>query len=368
MPNSHQARDTLSRPTSPPFSSLKCTPPPSAKEENVTSTAVGSCQVDDALEYPRDLSYVAGACCALFVLLGVPGNLLTLVSLGRSRRLRGPTTAFVLSLCCADLLFCVVNLPLTATRYFRRCWMFGDDMCVVFGFFFYGNVATSIFSMTGISVSRSFRGVLVNSRRRHDRLFSGWRTVMAVITCWLLGFGLLLPVLLGWWGRFGLHRPTFSCTVLSKDGHSPKVFLFALAFLVPCMGIIASYGRIYYKIQRSSRRLASYSGMTRLRSPYSHHREEEMRVTRTMAVIFALFLLCFLPLLVANLLEKQLTTPWIHVTASILSWMSCCINPVVYAVMNRQYRSSYVALLCPKRAREQDFQNTVCRSLRNTAV
>ncbi|XP_037579433.2 protein trapped in endoderm-1 [Dermacentor silvarum] len=215
------------------------------KTENVTSTTAGTCPVDDALEYPRDLSYIAGACCALFVLLGVPGNLLTLVSLGRNRRLRGPTTAFVLSLCCADLLFCAVNLPLTATRYFRRCWMFGDDMCVVFGFFFYGNVATSIFSMTGISVSR---GVLVSSRRRHDRLFSGRRTVVAVISCWLLGFGVLLPVLLGWWGRFGLHRPTFSCTVLSKDGRSPKIFLFALAFLVPCMGIIASYGRIYYKV------------------------------------------------------------------------------------------------------------------------
>ncbi|KAH7948305.1 hypothetical protein HPB52_020358 [Rhipicephalus sanguineus] len=296
--------------------------------ENVSSnaTAPGTCKADVEASYPRDLSYVAGACCTLFVLLGVPGNLLTLVSLGRSRRLRGPTTAFVLSLCCADLLFCAINLPLTATRYFRRCWMFGDDMCVVFGFFFYGNVATSIFSMTGISVSRA---VLVDSRLRHDRLFSGRRTLVAVVSCWLLGFGLLVPVLLGWWGRFGLHKPTFSCTVLSKDGRSPKRFLFALAFLIPCMGIIASYGRIYYKIQRSSRRLASYSGMTRMRSPSSHHREEEMRVTRLMAIIFALFLLCFLPLLVANLLETQLTTPWVHVTASILSWMSCCINPVV---------------------------------------
>ncbi|KAL1445957.1 hypothetical protein MTO96_044735, partial [Rhipicephalus appendiculatus] len=126
-----------------------------AEMENVSSnaTAPGTCKADVEAWYPRDLSYVAGVCCTLFVILGVPGNLLTLVSLGRSRRLRGPTTAFVLSLCCADLLFCAVNLPLTATRYFRRCWMFGDDMCVVFGFFFYGNVATSIFSMTGISVS-----------------------------------------------------------------------------------------------------------------------------------------------------------------------------------------------------------------------
>ncbi|XP_075750454.1 protein trapped in endoderm-1 isoform X2 [Rhipicephalus microplus] len=303
------------------------------------ATAPGTCKADVDASYPRDLSYVAGACCVLFVILGVPGNLLTLVSLGRSRRLRGPTTAFVLSLCFADLLFCAINLPLTATRYFRRCWMFGDDMAV-----------------------------LVDSRLRHDRLFSGTRTLMAVVSCWLVGFGLLVPVLLGWWGRFGLHRPTFSCTILSKDGRSPKRFLFALAFLIPCMGIIASYGRIYYKIQHSSRRLASYSGMTRMRSPFSRHREEEIRVTRLMTIIFALFLLCFLPLLVANLLEAQITTPWVHVTASILSWMSCCINPVVYAVMNRQYRSSYLALLCPKRAREQYLRNTMCRSLKSTAV
>ncbi|KAL3256918.1 hypothetical protein MRX96_046563 [Rhipicephalus microplus] len=47
--------------------------------------------------------------------------------------------------------------------------------------------------------------------------------------------------------------------------------------------------------------------MTRMRSPSSRHREEEMRVTRLMTIIFALFLLCFLPLLVANLLEAQIT-------------------------------------------------------------
>lgn len=304
--------------------------------------------------YPRHLSYFAGYCCLLFMLLGVPGNTLTLLALRRNRRLRSPTTTFVLSLCCADLLFCMVNLPLTATRYFRRCWMFGDTSCAVFGFFFYGNVATSVLSMTGITITR---GLLVSSHRRHDRCFSGHRTHIAVASCWLLGFGLLVPVLVGWWGRFGLHPPTFSCTVLSKDGHSPKRLLFVIAFLVPCLGIIASYGRIYYKVHRSSLKMASHAGaVSVLPGPLNR---EEMRVTRVMVAIFALFLLCFLPLLVANLLEAELTDPGLHVTASILSWMSCCINPFVYAVMNRQYRSSYAALLCPRKTKQTSVGNPI---------
>lgn len=49
--------------------------------------------------------------------LFISGNLVTIVALSRSVKLRvHATTAFVISLCVSDLLFCSINLPLTASR------------------------------------------------------------------------------------------------------------------------------------------------------------------------------------------------------------------------------------------------------------
>lgn len=124
-----------------------------------------------AVFYTETLSLFAGCCCVLFMVIGVPGNVITLLSLWRTPRLRTATTTFVLSLSAADLLFCLVNLPLTAMRYFKRCWLFGDTSCAIFGFFFYGNVATSLLSMTAITVSR-LEAIRQSSKYSHVLLAS----------------------------------------------------------------------------------------------------------------------------------------------------------------------------------------------------
>lgn len=50
-----------------------------------------------------------------------PGNLITIIALLQHQKLRGhATTAFVLSLCISDLLFCSFSMPLTAVRYINK--------------------------------------------------------------------------------------------------------------------------------------------------------------------------------------------------------------------------------------------------------
>lgn len=49
------------------------------------------------------------------------GNLITIIALLQHQKLRGhATTAFVLSLCISDLLFCSFSMPLTAVRYINK--------------------------------------------------------------------------------------------------------------------------------------------------------------------------------------------------------------------------------------------------------
>ncbi|KAA0189221.1 hypothetical protein HAZT_HAZT010721 [Hyalella azteca] len=49
--------------------------------------------------------------------------------------------------------------------------------------------------------------------------------------------------------------------------------------------------------------------------------------------------------------NSQVVYPSIHVVASVLAWASAVVNPFVYAVTNRQYRSAYRKLFCGSRTR-----------------
>lgn len=43
--------------------------------------------------------------------------------------------------------------------------------------------------------------------------------------------------------------------------------------------------------------------------------------------------------------------PSLHVLASVLAWASAVVNPFVYAVTNRNYRTAYRKLFCSRRSK-----------------
>lgn len=300
--------------------------------------------------YPRGATVFAAVCSLVFIVVGLTGNLVTMLALARCAKLRNATTAFVISLCTADLLFCAINLPLTASRFIHEDWLLGDTLCELFPFFFYGNVAASLMSMTAITINRY---ILINHYHLYDRIYTRRYIGLMILLYWAFSFSIMVPPLVGVWGQLGFHKETFSCTILDLNGKSPKKFLFVLGFLLPCVVIIASYSCIFYKVHRSRRNIVAHSPPS---SPNSTNpstgsglRGDELRLTRLMLVIFLSFLVCFLPLMIVNVFDSQMRYPTIHVVASIFAWMSSCINPIIYAAINRQYRQAYVKLLCPKR-------------------
>ncbi|XP_054706453.1 LOW QUALITY PROTEIN: G-protein coupled receptor moody-like [Uloborus diversus] len=302
------------------------------------------------IQYPRATTLFAASACILFIVLGIAGNLLTIVALARCNKLRNATTAFVVSLCTADLLFCALNLPPTASRYIHHSWVLGETLCKLFPFFFYGNVAASLLSMTAITINRY---ILINHYKHYDRIYRPRYVALMIALCWLFSFSLLAPTLAGAWGRVGYRPQSFSCTILRKGGRSPKKFLFVLGFLLPCLIIVISYSCIFYRVHKSRKNVEAHTPATNGKPPIRQlsHRQDEIRLTRMMLIIFCSFLLCFLPLMVVNVLEDKIRSPTVHVLASVLAWMSSCINPVIYAAMNRQYRQAYVRLFCGAKRR-----------------
>ncbi|XP_031710052.1 G-protein coupled receptor 84 [Anarrhichthys ocellatus] len=74
--------------------------------------------------------------------------------------------------------------------------------------------------------------------------------------------------------------------------------------------------------------------------------DEFKRVTRMCFIVFLCFVFCFVPFLLLNIADKHNRAPQIlHMFCANLTWLNSCINPVLYAVMNRQFRQAYHVLL-----------------------
>lgn len=69
---------------------------------------------------------LASAFCVLLMLIGIPGNLITIIALARCRKIRNATTFFIMNLSLSDLLFCCFNLPLAASMYYNKGWTHGE--------------------------------------------------------------------------------------------------------------------------------------------------------------------------------------------------------------------------------------------------
>lgn len=73
---------------------------------------------------------------------------------------------------------------------------------------------------------------------------------------------------------------------------------------------------------------------------------EFKRVTRMCFTVFLCFVGCFAPFLLLNVADKANRAPQVvHMFCANLTWLNSCINPLLYAAMNRQFNQAYKDLL-----------------------
>lgn len=218
----------------------------------------------------------------------------------------------------------------------KKCIRKADSFCIFTNFYHHAKELIA-------SLSTIFRYVLISRPDIYAEVYTIRNIILMLVGIWVLSFCLLIPPLFGIWGELGLDEKTFSCTILTKNGKSPKKLLFVVGFAVPCVVIIVSYLCIYWKVRRSLKKLQAHSGGKR----GGFQRKEDSRVTRLMLTIFICFLTCFMPLMLANVIDDDMAIPSLQIVASVLEWASSVINPFIYAGTNRLYREAYKQLLCP---------------------
>lgn len=302
-----------------------------------------------AVLYSRPMMTAAGSFTIIIMVVGVLGNLLTLVALLRHSKIRTVAAAFIASLCLSDLLFCFLVLPFSASQFFHGTWIHGEILCTMVPTLRYGTIGVSLLSIASISINRY---ILIAWPQLYSKIYTKTKVILYIAAIWLFSYGLQVPTLMGKWGEYGMDEKLGTCSIKrDKNGNSSKTALFIIGFALPSVIIVVCYSNIFWVVRKSHKRLAQHC------TNDGKFKRSEMKITKMVLVIFVCFVVCYLPITISKVFDPEVKHAPLHVLGYLLIYLGSCVNPVVYVTMNKQYRNAYLETLRCKYNSNLDSQS-----------
>ncbi|XP_078077570.1 teleost multiple tissue opsin 2b [Mustelus asterias] len=263
------------------------------------------------------------------MVLGFLNNLLVLVMFCKFKVLRSPINMLLMNISVSDMLVCVFGTPLSFAASLQGRWLAGEQACKWYGFAnsLFGIV--SIMSLCFLSYDRSCS--VTKCFQRYSNYRRAW---LAVGFTWLYAFLWTVPPLFGW-STYGPEGTGITCSVhwkaQTRNGMSYVICLFVFCLILPILIMIYCYGRILYEIRQVGKIKRTAA------------RRREYHVLFMVITTVVCFLLCWLPYglmaLIATFGKPDQITPAARILPAILAKCSTVYNPIIYIVMNKQYKA-----------------------------
>ncbi|XP_056281702.1 growth hormone secretagogue receptor a [Pseudoliparis swirei] len=317
------------------------------------------------------LTGITIACTMLFP-VGVAGNVMTILVVGKYRDMRTTTNLYLCSMAVSDLLI-FLCMPLDLYRMWRyRPWRFGAVLCKLFQFVSESSTYSTILSITALSVERY---LAICFPLRAKALVTKRRVRALILILWTVSLFSAGPVFV----MVGVERDgappddvvvvvsapngtrdsasaeagdTRECTMTHYAVESglmgAMVWLNSVFFFMPVFCLTVLYSLIGRRLWRRDHRETSIS--CRLA-----HRDRSNRQTIKMLVVVVLaFVLCWLPFHVGRYVHfRSLDAPspllsvlseYCNLVSVVLFYLSAAINPVLYNTMSWKYRGAAARL------------------------
>ncbi|XP_008854382.1 somatostatin receptor type 5 [Nannospalax galili] len=273
--------------------------------------------------------------------VGLGGNALVIYVVLRHAKMKTVTNVYILNLAVADVLL-MLGLPFLATQNAISYWPFGSFLCRLVMTLDGINQFTSIFCLTVMSVDRYLAVVhpLRSARWRRPRIAK-----LASAAVWAFSLLMSLPLLVfadvqEGWGTCNLSWPE----PVGLWGAAFITYTSVLGFFGPLLVICLCYLLIVVKVKAAGVRVGS-----------SRRRRSERKVTRMVVVVVLVFVGCWLPFFIVNIVNLAFTLPEEPASAGlyffvvVLSYANSCANPLLYGFLSDNFRQSFRKVLCLRR-------------------
>jgi octopamine receptor len=145
------------------------------------------------LEDPRVLGSLVplGIICLVVIF----GNIMVILAVRMTHKLRGATNIFIVSLAWADLMLGIVVLPFSAMYEVFSIWIFGPVWCSIWLAVDVWMCTASILHLVVISMDRY---IAVTHPITYPNLMTTKRAKLLILGAWILSFVICFPPLVGW--------------------------------------------------------------------------------------------------------------------------------------------------------------------------
>ncbi|XP_069748543.1 motilin receptor [Narcine bancroftii] len=314
---------------------------------NVSNSTFG-CDLESCPLFPvSTLIPVTVLCITLFV-VGVTGNALTVLIILRYKDMKTTTNLYLSSMAVSDLLilFC---LPFDLYRLWRyKPWVFGDFLCRFYQYINEGCTYATILHITALSIERYLAiclplkaKVLITKRRVRSVIALLWTLAMVSAG----PFFFLLGV------EQGMCKHTEYA--VSSGILDIMVWVSTVYFFFPMFCLAFLYGFIGRKLWKNEEDIKGSNAANRKK----YHRQ----TVKLLAVVVLAFVACWLPFhigrnLFSNLLRSEgldlfVFSQYFNVVCMLLFYFSASLNPVLYNLISKKYRTAARRLLFSRSSR-----------------
>ncbi|KAM9842507.1 growth hormone secretagogue receptor a [Aulostomus maculatus] len=317
--------------------------------------------------YSIPLLTVITTACTLLFLIGVAGNVMTILVVSKYRDMRTTTNLYLCSMAVSDLLI-FLCMPLDLYRMWRyRPWRFGDALCKLFQFVSESCTYSTILSITALSVERY---MAICFPLRAKALVTKRRVRALILLLWTVSLLSAGPVFVMVGVEQDSMGPPHYYTETNKtnfdlleDGDTREckmthyavesglmgamVWLSSVFFFMPVFCLTVLYSLI-------GRRLWQRHRETNISSCVAHRDKSNRQTIKMLVVVVLAFVLCWLPFHVGRYLQfRSLDAPspllsllseYCSLVSVVLFYLSAAINPILYNTMSWKYRGAAARL------------------------
>ena len=302
-----------------------------------------------------EVSIATSVVNSLTMILALVANGLVLAAVWSSRALHSPSNILVCCLALTDLLSALITQPLFILSHIARIQGYQELYCFTTMGFSISVAILSIVSFltfTAVSVNRF---LVLHLHLRYTELVTNRRVIFIAVCCWILCIlevSLTIPQ--------GLYKTHFEVLIVFL---CVGVFI-TLSAYTRIFHVIRKYERQFHEEQKLSFRLSEFAD--KAESKPANDVLKQGNVSRTMAFISALFLLCYIPyiaVLAANVVYIKQITSQVglkiagNVTLTIVLGNSS-INPFLYLHRMREIRKAVLGILTKWRCWKPNISST----------